>query len=251
MIRSHIPELLDKITKATGVDEVWTLWTSYAEEFGIDRMFYAATHFRTLYGLGDVKDALILTNYSKHYTDIYIEGGLFRDAPMVRWAMTEVGVRSFRDVHRDAVEGRLTPAEMKVLEFNARQGVVAGYAISFPRSSPRAGFGVGLSSTKMNQDAMDELWAEHGAEIELVSHVAHLAMISLPHGDHVRVLTPRQREVLELVADGKTVQDVALILERNPATVEKHLRLAREALDVETTAQAIRKVSVQNQVFLF
>jgi LuxR family transcriptional regulator len=36
----------------------------------------------------------------------------------------------------------------------------------------------------------------------------------------------------------------------NPATVEKHLRLAREALDVDTTAQAILKASTQNQFFL-
>ena len=54
-----------------------------------------------------------------------------------------------------------------------------------------------------------------------------------------------------LVADGKTVQDAALLMELNPATVEKHLRLAREALEVETTAQAIRKVSTHNQFFLF
>jgi LuxR family transcriptional regulator len=34
------------------------------------------------------------------------------------------------------------------------------------------------------------------------------------------------------------------------ATVEKHLRLAREALDVDTTAQAVLKASFQNQIFL-
>jgi LuxR family transcriptional regulator len=33
------------------------------------------------------------------------------------------------------------------------------------------------------------------------------------------------------------------------ATVEKHLRLAREALDVETTAQAVLKAAFYNQMF--
>jgi hypothetical protein len=55
--------------------------------------------------------------------------------------------------------------------------------------------------------------------------------------------------VLELVADGKTMQDIAIVLERNVATVEKHLRGARDALGVETTAQAVRKASVLNQIF--
>jgi LuxR family transcriptional regulator len=39
-------------------------------------------------------------------------------------------------------------------------------------------------------------------------------------------------------------------MDLTPATVEKHLRLARESLDVETTAQAVLKASFQNQIFL-
>jgi len=35
-----------------------------------------------------------------------------------------------------------------------------------------------------------------------------------------------------------------------PATVEKHLRLAREALDVETTAQAVLKAAFYNKMFV-
>ena len=50
--------------------------------------------------------------------------------------------------------------------------------------------------------------------------------------------------------DGKTTQDAAEIMGLTPATVEKHLRLAREALDVETTAQAVLKASFQNQIFV-
>jgi LuxR family transcriptional regulator len=52
------------------------------------------------------------------------------------------------------------------------------------------------------------------------------------------------------VADGKTIQDTATIMGLNPATIEKHLRLARDSLDVDTTAQAILKASSQNQFFL-
>jgi len=34
------------------------------------------------------------------------------------------------------------------------------------------------------------------------------------------------------------------------ATVEKHLRLARKVLGVETTAQAVIRAAFQNQIFL-
>ncbi|HBQ37029.1 MAG TPA: LuxR family transcriptional regulator, partial [Rhodobacteraceae bacterium] len=44
--------------------------------------------------------------------------------------------------------------------------------------------------------------------------------------------------------------DIATIMDLTSATVEKHLRLAREALDVETTAQAVLKASYQSQIFI-
>ena len=55
--------------------------------------------------------------------------------------------------------------------------------------------------------------------------------------------------MLEWVGDGKTAQDISTIMGVSPATIEKHLRLAREALDVETTAQAVLKASFQNQLY--
>jgi DNA-binding CsgD family transcriptional regulator len=51
------------------------------------------------------------------------------------------------------------------------------------------------------------------------------------------------------VADGKTMQDVALLMGVSSAMVEKHLRLARDALDVETTAQAVAKSALMNIIF--
>ena len=56
--------------------------------------------------------------------------------------------------------------------------------------------------------------------------------------------------MLEWVGDGKTTQDIAILLGLTAATVEKHLRLAREALDVETTAQAVLKAAFYNQMFV-
>lgn len=247
MTLTDVPTYLLTITRMTSLEDLWASHEARMASYGFDRVFYAATRFRTDRGMGDMKDALILTNYPPEFTGPYLDGGLFRDAPMVRWAMVNTGTRSWREIAEDYRADRLTPGERRVCEFNALHGVVAGYGISFPRTSARSGHGIGLASTNLDQDAVDAIWTEHGAEIELINNVTHLALMSLPYGAHGHRLTARQREVLELVADGKTVQDVATVLGRNPATVEKHLRLAREALDVETTAQAILKASVQNQ----
>jgi LuxR family transcriptional regulator len=79
------------------------------------------------------------------------------------------------------------------------------------------------------------------------AQVAHLKLASLPVSVAQQRLTKRQREALEWISEGKTTQDVATIMGLTTATVEKHLRKAREALQVETTAQAVMKASLQRQ----
>lgn len=242
---------LHDLTKVNSLEEVWKQLQVQLAKFGFDRLFYAATRVRTDHSAGDVRDAFILTNYPESFTVPYLDGGLFRNAPMVRWAMENVGSISWGVFADAAKRGELSAETMEVVLFNLRHGIIAGYGISFPRLSSRNGHGLGLASMELDQAELDRVWDAHGPHIELIAHVAHLKLMSLPQDLHGRSLTPRQREVLELVADGKTIQDVAVLMQRTPATVEKHLRLARDALAVETTAQAILKMGVQNQFFRY
>jgi LuxR family transcriptional regulator len=168
---------------------------------------------------------------------------------MVRWASQNVGACSWRWIRENS--DRLTPREKMVAEFNQRMGVRAGIAISFPATSPRAKGGLALTArADIDQDQADAIWDRHGRVLLQIANVAHLKLTTLPYTGTRRPLTDRQREALEWVGDGKTTQDIATIMGLTPATVEKHLRLARQALDVETTAQAVLKASFQNQIFV-
>jgi DNA-binding NarL/FixJ family response regulator len=53
-------------------------------------------------------------------------------------------------------------------------------------------------------------------------------------------LTPRQREVLQLIAEGRTMKDVASILNISRRTAETHKYDMMESLGVDTTANLIR-----------
>ncbi|MEO8531775.1 MAG: autoinducer binding domain-containing protein, partial [Deltaproteobacteria bacterium] len=180
----------------------------------------------------------------------FMDGGLYFHAPMVRWSAENVGACSWSWMadHADM----LTDEERKVATFNREKGVTAGYSISFRDSSIRDKGAIGLAGRPgMTQAEVDHVWALHGRELLQMNNVAHLKITSLPYTGYKRVLTARQRETLEWVGDGKTTQDIATIMGLTPATVEKHLRLAREALDAETTAQAVVKASFQKQIFVF
>lgn len=53
-------------------------------------------------------------------------------------------------------------------------------------------------------------------------------------------LTPRQREVLQLVAEGKTSKEISALLHISPKTVEFHRNSLMDELGVRTTAELTR-----------
>jgi DNA-binding NarL/FixJ family response regulator len=53
-------------------------------------------------------------------------------------------------------------------------------------------------------------------------------------------LTPRQREVLQLVAEGRSAKQIAAILHISPRTAEYHKARLMETLGVENTAELIQ-----------
>ena len=58
--------------------------------------------------------------------------------------------------------------------------------------------------------------------------------------DPIRKLTPRQREVLQLLAEGKSAKQIAVILFVSPRTVEFHKYKIMEELGVKTSAELIQ-----------
>jgi len=169
---------------------------------------------------------------------------------MLGWALANDGACSWRwmmDMNR---VDDLTPSEVRVMEFNKSMQVTAGYTVSFRSISERTKGAIALTARPgVTQDTVEQTWSRHGDEIIVMNNVMHLKLLTLPYfGD--RNLTRRQREVLQWVGDGKTTQDIAGLLGLTSATVEKHLRLAREALDVKTTAQAVLKAALYNQMYV-
>jgi LuxR family transcriptional regulator len=241
------PGRLNSLLNAPGIEALWDMHCRQMAEFGFDRLLYGFTRYRTATTLGDPDDFVLLSSHDPAYTKGFIEDRLYADAPMVKWALENDGARSWS--HIRSLD--LSHEEQQVLEFNKSHDVTAGYSVSFKSVSPRAKGAIALTARRgISQDEVDALWGEHGETITVLNTVVHLRILSLPYNAPGRALTRRQREVLEWVGDGKTVQDTALLMDLTPATVEKHLRLARDALSVETTAQAVLKAAFQNQMFI-
>jgi len=242
--------LLNRIAAASSIDDVWETATEYFAGQGFGRVNYGFTRFKHLKTIGDPEDALFLSTCDADYIKRYFQGGFYSKTPVFRWAEHNSGACTWSWVKEAFEAGRLSAEEAESVRHNAMMGIVAGMTVSFPAVSSRSKGALGLiADPGITPAAVDALFAARKEEIMAVANMMHLTIVHLPQLSRHRALSPRQREALEWVADGKTTQDVALLMGVSPAMVEKHLRLAREALAVETTAQAVAKGALLNMIF--
>lgn len=246
-----LTEYLHFVSGCRSLEELWVGHVEQMAQYGLDRLIYGYTRYKTETSLGDPDDFVILSNHSSEYLNGFMHTGLYFHAPMTRWALENEGACSWRQVYAMDTNQKPTAEGQKVIDFNRRMEMTAGYTISFHSISNRFKGAISLAGNRgLSQDHVDEMWSEHGDDIILINNITHLKILSLPYSPPNRGLTKRQREALEWVGDGKTTQDIAILMGLTAATIEKHLRLARDALCVETTAQAVLKAALQNQMFV-
>jgi len=87
-----------------------------------------------------------------------------------------------------------------------------------------------------------ELVRPHLANLYRLSVALDRANAAPAGGWDTAPLTPREHEVLDWVAAGKTNRDIAAILGASPRTVEKHLERIYEKLGVETRTAAVMRI---------
>jgi len=107
----------------------------------------------------------------------------------------------------------------------------------------------GVSGYVLKDDAFDELaeaihmvasggvYLSPGVQEAIVSDYAGAVGTSaMPHA----TLTPREREVLQLIAEGMTTKQVAAHLNLNVKTVETHRRQVMEKIGADSVASLVR-----------
>lgn len=246
-LQAHIAAILG----ASSVAEVWSLHVERMRKYRFDKLLYGSTRYRTYGLLGDFDDVLILSEGPQSYLDAYIGEELYQHSPANNWASQNTGAISWLELAQKFGDMELTPERMRLMQLNADHGVVAGYTIALQDNSQLGQGIIGLSPVKgVFQPECDAIWAEHGEEIEMLCNLMHLKVSTLPHTGQRRPLTSRQREALEWAASGKTTQDIADIMGLSVATVEKHLKAARDSLNVTTTAHAVQKATSLNLIFV-
>lgn len=221
------------------MSEIRDVFLQEIAQLGFDHALYAAQFMLSVPSSVLRDRPLVFTNLPfQLMAEAQMLGALDND-PWIQWALNNDG-----DIAADellALPGVVSPS----LDLAARHGL-GQCRITSLRDKVLDSVGVVLvfPGQGMEADVLAQRWRQSGREVRVLAWVMHMRIATMNRSLPVTTLTPRQREVLTWRAAGKTVAEVATILGITPATVEKHTRLAREALGVATTAQAVLKAHV-------
>jgi DNA-binding CsgD family transcriptional regulator len=244
-------EAINQIAAAETVDAVWDRMVRALKAFGFERMNYGYTRYRLGISIGPPEDAFFLSTHSLERVIAFHKSGLYLRSADFRWVRENVGACPWDWTTRERAAGRLSEDECKAMDELGTARRRAGYSISFPVGVPRSKGALAMGAPKgLSQAQIDAHWQRYGTRIEAIANMGHARLSQLPLDIPGMNLTGRQREILEWVADGKSLQDVCVLTGLSLSTVEKYLRRARDELGVETTAQAVAKVSFFNQLYV-
>lgn len=143
------------------------------------------------------------------------------------------GIEATRQVVRRAPEVRVLILSMHVEEAYVVQGLQAGAKGYLLKDSAD----VDLVDAVTAVAAGKSFFSPAVARVMLDDYVRHLAEKGVV--DRYQLLTEREREVLQLVAEGRSNKEAAELLHLSPATVETHRSNILQKLDVHNTAELV------------
>jgi DNA-binding CsgD family transcriptional regulator len=129
----------------------------------------------------------------------------------------------------------VTTAERSIMRVLRDCGFPDGLAV--PCHGPLGYLGI----VSLAFEALPSLAPDERAAIEVASVVMHdrLRDLSLVRGAWKPVLTPRERECIAYVADGRSDWDIADVMSISETTVVTHIQNAKRKLGSRTRAQAV------------
>jgi len=241
---------LSDVLAARNQETVWSLTRRFFKFLGFRHIIYGYSPDSHGPNLGAPEDYLVLTTLAPEASEELVEKSYHLQATSFHWALRNVGVIGWSSTAEECGVPEDFATSPEAVEFSFRNNLLAGCAIGFPKERTRGNAAMALIAPKgRTNDDVDLILGKHRDAVFVAAAIAHRCLSALPYPSARGDLTVRQREVLEWVAEGKTSADIATIMGLSAPTVDKHLRLARETLGVETTAHALIKAAFLNQVF--
>ncbi|MBK9010497.1 LuxR family transcriptional regulator [Novosphingobium sp.] len=227
----------------------WSGLVTQLRDLGIDQVNYAVLDLQT----GTREEAGVIQYSSMDPTWIghYLDRRLDLHDPHVRF----VRERGFNPYRFSAEMGeRLEDRrEADVIAQAAEAGLRSQISVVFPdllgNPDPIGGMTLGSS---LPEDEFVRRFAGQEMALLTIGTMFHERSLGEVRGNQhgAKALTPRERDCLTLLAQGKRTARIAERLKIADSTVELHLRNARRKLKAKTAAQAVARALLFGEIAL-
>ncbi|WFU14522.1 autoinducer binding domain-containing protein [Bradyrhizobium sp. CB3481] len=229
-VESNFQEFIDSIQTASDTAEFERVATRVTQKLGFQRFAYLRLTGET---------SMLISSYPKSWTSRYFQLGYQQLDPVVHRARIERALFSWGGEGSAPVGNR---EQRRFFDEAATFGITSGVTVPI-----RGGFGRMAAFTLATDDREVDLerraadWKDlvHLVGLYFHSHVA--ARLDVPSTDKLTgsELTQRERQCLAWTAQGKTVADIAVLIQIAPRTVVFHLENARRKLGAASIAQCV------------
>jgi len=235
-IRRSAFEFIQGIERLSNTGEIMDAMGALLKKHGFEYhcVSFLATTTETL---GDV---LLSNRLPEEWLKLYIEREYVHDDPAFRYAKTVV--RPFRWFKDSPYDPEREPRAAEVVQRARDFGILDGFLIPVASTAGRMGqiwFGGRTLDLPERQ-----LPALHLMAIYAFDRILKL------HGSparHQARLTPREREILTWVANGKSSWEIGELLHISSRTVKEHVKNLCRKLDAVTRTQAVM-IAVRDKI---
>lgn len=226
---AFILKIYDDIEEIDSITEFINILKEICSLFGYE--FFCATYL-PLPTENNLQAKILVSNWPARLIQKYDEYGLLRNSPIIKaiWKSSGAIHWNLDDIvqKRGPLEGPKTRHIFE--EYNMTMGtVIPGHSLSGQK-------GAVMFSGSREQPKGGELAALH-----LLSHFlfAHIATLSTSKRKKAGRLSKRELECVELVAQGKTTDEIAIILGLSASTVAGYLTAAATKLEATNRSHLV------------
>jgi len=248
---SYYSEILSSLT----LDQAWTAFQEALKQFGFEKVIYLSSNFTNNKNWGNPKDILILSNHDIDYNNSLFNKKInfLKNHPNFTKLLGNPGCSTiWQKVNIERIENKTVK---NLIYLNNQYEINNGIQFSLEQVKPGSACVIMLTgNSNISQVNLNKIWKSKKKEVIVLSKIFRLSVGSLPYtrdsiGPLSKKLTPRQLEILDLLAEGNSIIQISKILNVSIPTIDKHLKLARSNLDVSTSAQAVSKALTEQMLF--
>jgi len=183
--------------------------------------------------LRDIADIAIVAEADNGRDAVRLASELTPDLAILDISMKELnGIEAAAQMRTQAPGTRVLILSMHTTEDFVRRALKAGAAGYIVKDSAPLELTMAIEAVMR-----DETYLSPRVSKSLLSGIVDGR--AAPGGSSLDGLTPRQREVLQLVAEGRSTKEIAYALEVSVKTVETHRAALMERLDIRDTASLV------------